>query len=164
MRTEMTRQCDYSWIWWTSSGWQQSKGSLDTRTAWPSTTTLGSVAETSKLETLFLEGSWAPLGTPSKENSAPIGKDLTRLRPGRERAPTTWRRQTDRNCHTHGTPSTYESITNRSGNTKINLLHPQRISILLLKFIVYFSYFIIYFSFCNNIYFLVLSLKGSTWF
>ena len=60
------------------------------------------------------------------------------------------------NCHTHGTPSTYESITSKRGNTKINLLYPQQISVLLLSFIVYFSYFIIYFSFAT-VYFLVLS-------
>ena len=62
---------------------------LGTRTAWPNTTTLGSVTETSKLETLFLERSWAPIGTLPKGNSAPIGKDLTELRRGRERALTT---------------------------------------------------------------------------
>ena len=106
---------------WMSSGRQQNKGSLGTRTAWPNTTTLGSVTETSKLETLFLERSWASLGTLPKGNSAPIGKDLTELRHDRGKALTTWRRWKDRNCHTHGTQSTYESITSRSGSMKTNL-------------------------------------------
>ena len=53
----------------------------------------------------------------------------------------------DRNYRTRGTPSTYESITNRSGNKKTNLFYLQQISVLLLSFIIYFSYFIIYFSF-----------------
>ena len=164
MRTKTTRQCDYSLTQWTSLGWQQNKGSLGTKTAWPNTTTLGSITETSKLETLFLERSWAPLGTLPKGNSAPIGKDLTELHRGRERALTTWRCQKDRNCHTRGTPSTYESITSRSGNTKTNLFYLQQILVLLLSFIIYFSYFIIYFSFLQRYLFLVLSPKGRIWF
>ena len=68
---------------------RQNKGSLGTRTAWLNTTTLGSDTETSKLETLFLERSWAPLGTLPKGNSASIGKDLTELRRSRGKALTT---------------------------------------------------------------------------
>ena len=148
MKTEMTRQCDYSWIWWTSSERRQSKGLLDTRTAWLNTTTLGSATEISKLETSFLEGSWAPPGTPPKENLAPTGKDLTGSQPGRERVPTTWRLQTGGSCHTHGTPNTYESTTSRSGGTE----RPSSTTdfSFLPNFIVYF-YVIIYFSFRYNL-------------
>ena len=129
------------------SGRQQNKGSLGTRTAWPNITTLGSNTETSKLEISFLERSWALLGTIPKGSSAPIGKDLTELRRGRGKALTTWRRWKDRNYHTHGTPSTYESITSRSGSMKTNLFLFQQILVILHRFIIYFSFLQQYFFF-----------------
>ena len=157
MRTKTTRQCDYNSTQWTSSGHQQNKGSLGTRIAWPNTTTLGSDTETSKLEILFLERSWTPLGILPKGNSALVGKDLTELRHGRGKTLTIWRHQKDKSCHTHGTLSTYESITSRSGNMKTNLFYFQQILVLLLSFIIYFS-------FSQQYLFFVLSPKGRIWF
>jgi len=66
-----------------------------------------------KVGDLVLRKVWVPLETLPKESSALIRRDPTESRHGREKAPITWRRYSDRSCTIHGTPSISESTTSR---------------------------------------------------